>query len=392
MVAPPNPRGTLSHVSEAARRPRLLIVGPLPPPIGGVETFTQAILDSPGFAPFEIAHCDTTKRRAKSSQGRFDALNFGWAFVHAWRLLRATRRFRPDVVYVPVAGTLSGVLRDLALAAIARRSGALVLGHQHAGDIREVLARRGLLGRIVRAGFGGFDSMLVLGEPWRALFGRWGLACPIAVCPSTLRREVFERGAAFTREVRREGPARVLYVGQVGRRKGVHDLLRALRRLLDEGEAIELTVVGPAQLEGELEAAKALAGELSLDGRARFTGALTGEALYEQFRSHDLFALPSYNEGIPAVLYEAGAFGLPVVTTPVGAIADLVRDGENGLLVTPGDAEALAAALRRLSGEPGLRERLGAQLRRDVEAFHPDRAAARIVAATRELLARRDRP
>lgn len=378
-------------MTVAARKPRLLVVGPLPPPIGGVETFTQAILGSPEFAPFDLGHCDTTKKRAKSSQGRFDALNFAWALVHMLRLLRDAGRFHPDVIYIPVAGTRSGVLRDLALGALAKRTGALVLGHQHAGDIRDVLAAGGAFGRVVRAGFARFDSMLVLGEPWRELFERWGLACPIAVCPSTLQREVFERGAAFTRAPRRDPPARVLYVGQVGRRKGVHDLLRAVGRLRAEGVALELTVVGPSQLAGELESARALAAELGLDGPVRFTGALTGDALHEQFRAHDLFALPSYNEGIPAVLYEAGAFALPVVTTPVGAITALVRDGDNGFLVAPGDADALAGALRRLATDPDLRARLGAQLRRDVEAFHPDRAAAKIVAAVRELLARRDR-
>ena len=378
-------------MTVAARKPRLLIVGPLPPPIGGVETFTQAILESNEFAPFDVAHCDTTKRRPKSTQGRFDALNFAWAFVHGARLLRDAGRFHPDIIYIPVAGTRSGVLRDLALAAIARRTGALVLGHQHAGDIRDVLERGGLFGRAVRAGFAQFDSMLVLGEPWRELFVRWGLECPIAVCPSTLRREVFERGAAFTRSPHTEPPARVLYVGQVGRRKGVHDLLHAVKRLLDEGQAVELTVVGPSQLDGELEAARTLATELSLDGRVCFTGELTGDALYERFRGHDLFALPSYNEGLPAVLYEAGVFGLPVVTTPVGAITALVRDGENGLLVNPGDVDALTTALRRLVSDPDLRARLGAQLQRDVAAFHPDRVSAKIVAAVRELLARRVR-
>jgi glycosyltransferase involved in cell wall biosynthesis len=379
-------------VTVAGRKPRLLIVGPLPPPIGGVETFTQAILESKEFSPFEVAHCDTTKKRAKSTQGRFDPLNFVWACVHFARLVRDAGRFRPDVVYIPIAGTLSGVLRDLTLGALARRTGALVIGHQHAGDIRDVLARRGLLGRAVRAGFAQFDSMLVLGEPWRELFAAWGLACPIAVCPSTLRREVFERGAAFARRPRREPPARVLYVGQVGRRKGVHDLLVALKRLRDEGLAIELTVVGPSQLEGELEAAQARCAELGLDGPVRFTGPLMGDALYEQFRDHELFALPSYNEGIPAVLYEAGAFEMPVLTTPVGAITDLVRDGANGFLVAPGDVEALAARLRTLATDHDLRERLGAQLKRDVEAFHPDRVSARVVAAVEELLERKGRP
>ena len=339
-----------------SRKPRLLIVGPLPPPIGGVETFTQAMLESPEFAPFELAHCDTTKGRAKAFQGRFDAANLAWAFEHWARLVRVTSRFHPDVIYVPVAGTLSGVLRDLVLAAIARRAGALVLG-----------------------------------EPWRRMFESYGLRCPIAICPSTLLREVFDRGAAFTREPRREPPARILYVGQVGRRKGVLDLLEAVARLRREGLAVELTVVGPEKLSGELEEARARAAALGLDSKARFTGALTGEALYAHYRDHDLLALPSYNEGIPAVLYEAGAFGLPVVTTPVGAIESLVRDGANGFLVKPGDVDALTDRLRRLATDHDLRARLGDRLRADVASYHPDRAAARVVTAVRELLTRKGR-
>lgn len=378
-------------MTPEGRKPRLLLVGPLPPPIGGVETFTQAVLESPEFAAVELAHCDTTKKRAKSSQGRFDALNFGWAFVHWFRLVRDAARFHPDVIFIPVAGTLSGVARDLVLGLLARRTGALVIGHQHAGDIRDVLARRGAIGALVRSGFAQFDSLLVLGEPWRVLFTEYGLACPIGICPSTLLREVFERGAAFTRVPRREPPARVLYVGQVGRRKGVLDLLEAVARLRRDGLAVELTVVGPSQLPGELEAARARATELALDGPVRFTGALTGEALYAEFRGHDLFALPSYNEGIPAVLYEAGAFALPVVTTPVGAIESLVRDGENGFLVRPGDVEALTDRLRRLATDHELRSRLGERLHADVESFHPDRAAARIVAAVHDVLARKAR-
>src|SRR5262249_44210555 len=114
-----------------------------------------------------------------------------------------------------------------------------------------------------------------------------------------------------------------------------------------------------------------------------------GEALYAEFETHHVFVLPSYNEGIPAVLYEAGTFGLPVVTTPVGAIPDLVRHGENGLLHEPGDVEALSAALAQLVRDAALRARLGARLRDDVRAFHPDRAAERIVAAVHAELAAR---
>jgi len=374
-------------VAKAAR-PTLLLVGPLPPPVGGVETFTQAVLESPVLAGhLDVVHCDTTKKRAKSTQGRFDAGNFAWAIIHLMRLARALARTEPDVVLIPIAGTWSGFLRDVALGWLAHRTRARVIGHQHAGDIPRVLERQGVAERVVRGGFGQFHRLLVLGERWRALFRAYGLAMPIDVCPSTFRREVFERGARACRPRPGGGPVRLLFVGQVGRRKGVLDLLAALRRLRDQGCDVTLTVVGPDQLPGELDAARARAVELALGDAATFPGPLHGEALYEQFEAHDVFVLPSYNEGIPAVLYEAGTFGLPVVTTPVGAIGDLVRHGDNGLLHEPGDVDALTAALVQLVTDPALRVRLGIRLREDVRAFHPDRAAERIVAAVSAELA-----
>lgn len=377
-------------MSAHGGRPRLLIVGPLPPPIGGVETFTQAILESPALAEFDVAHCDTTKQRPKSTQGRFDAGNAAWALIHFSRLARALARHEPDVVYIPISGTWSGFLRDVALGWLARRTRARVIGHQHAGDIPQVLARRGIDARIVNGGFAQFHRLLVLGERWRALFVEHGLRMPIDICPSTFRREVFERGRASVRTPSAD-TVRILFLGQVGRRKGVLDLLDATARVLASGRDVRVTIAGPDQQPGEREAAIRRANELSLGALAAFPGAVQGEALYTLFANHDLFVLPSYNEGIPAVLYEAGAFALPVVTTPVGAISDLIRHERNGLLVAPGDVATLTDTIGRLADDATLRARLGAQLREDVLAFHPDRAAERIVTAVRSELSARER-
>lgn len=363
------------------RRPRLLMVGPLPPPIGGVETFTQAMLESRAFDAFELRHCDTTKGRAKDTQGRFDPANFAWAARHFARMVHAMASFRPDVVVIPVAGTWSGFLRDAGLGWIARRWPCRVIGHQHAGDISRQLERRGLARRLVRGGFAQFHRVLVLGERWRTLFRDHGLAMPIEVCPSTFRREVVERAAGFARPSRGGARPRLLFVGQVGRRKGVLDLIEALKRLRARGLALTLTVVGPAQAAGELDAARSATAAAGLDDAVRFTGPLTGEPLYDEFRGHDLFVLPSYNEGIPAVLYEAGSFGMALVTTPVGGIPDLVRHESNGLLVEPGDVDAVAASIERLARDPALAERLAARLRDDVLAFHPDRVSERMARA-----------
>jgi glycosyltransferase involved in cell wall biosynthesis len=348
---------------------------------------TQAVLESRAFDDFEVAHCDITKQRPKHTQGRFDAGNFAWAAGHFARMARARSVFRPDLVYFPIAGNLSAVLRDVTIGWIGRRGGARLLAHQHAGDIQRTLARGGRLGRLIRAGFDQCDRVLVLGERWRPLLVQAGISAPIAVVPSTFRKEVFERGAAFQRTPKGPGPVRGLFVGQFGRGKGTLDLLRSLAAVRERGLDFSMTIVGPPQRPGDEAAAHALRRDLGLQDVVEFTGLLLADALYQRFREADLFLLPSYNEGLPVVLLEAGLFEIPVITTAVGAIPDLVRDGENGLLVVPGNVDQLTAAIVRLATGHAERQRLGAQLKTDALEFHPDRICERIAGHCREVLA-----
>ncbi len=348
---------------------------------------TQAILESAAFGEFEVAHCDTTKGRPKQTQGKFDPGNFAWAARHLARARTAARRQRPDVVYLPVAGTWSGFLRDMALAWITRRSGARLVGHVHGSDFHLVLERRGLSARIARRGLAQFDRLLVLGERWRRLLLAYGARCPVEIVPSTLRREVFERASGWQRPHKRDGAVVGLFVGQVGRRKGVFDLLPALRRLKDAGVPFRMVFVGPAEREGEWEQALQMRDWLGVDDVAEFTGPLLGEDLYQRFREGDVFVMPSYTEGLPVAFFEAGAFEMPVITTPVGSIPDLVVNERNGLLVEPGQTDQIVAAVTRMARDHEARRRMAAQLRQDVQAFHPDRVCARIARAVRETLA-----
>jgi len=92
-----------------------------------------------------------------------------------------------------------------------------------------------------------------------------------------------------------------------------------------------------------------------------------------------VFVLPSYAEGLPMALLEAMSWGLPVIASPVGGIPQVVRQDDNGLLIDPGDVDALSGALRRLLAEPALRQRLGKAARATVEkSFALPAAMARL--------------
>jgi glycosyltransferase involved in cell wall biosynthesis len=155
----------------------------------------------------------------------------------------------------------------------------------------------------------------------------------------------------------REGSAlRVLFVGRLVPEKGVLVLLRALAALKDRGVEVEAVLVGDGPYRGELERA---ARRLNLAGELTFTGALTGARVAPLYREADVFCLPSFAEGLPVVLMEAMANELPVVTTRIAGIAELVDDGVNGLLLPPGRDDVITEALERLARDPALRVRWG---------------------------------
>jgi len=83
----------------------------------------------------------------------------------------------------------------------------------------------------------------------------------------------------------------------------------------------------------------------------------------DYYKHADIFVLPSYNEGLPMSILEAGSFGLPVISTPVGGIPEVIEDGVNGYLIEPGDIEALKDRLLLLANGPELREKMGKNLK-----------------------------
>jgi len=153
-------------------------------------------------------------------------------------------------------------------------------------------------------------------------------------------------------------------------------LVDAARRLGKDNRDFRVTIVGAGPQEQGLRAAIREAG---LEARVTLAGALNQEQVRRLYGEADAFVLPSFAEGIPVVLMEAMASGVPCVTTRITGIPELIRSDDEGLLVAPSDAEALAAAIARLIDDPALRARIAAAARRRIDAdFHLERNTARL--------------
>lgn len=155
---------------------------------------------------------------------------------------------------------------------------------------------------------------------------------------------------------------RLLCVSRIDPRKGLRCLPAALAALRGEGRDVRLDIIGPAvgrTGEAERHAIKAEAVRLGVTEWFTFLGPMALDALLPVYRRYDLFVLPTLpGEGIPRVLLEAMAAGLPVVATDVAGISSLVTPGVNGLLIPQSSSRAVAEAVRALLDDPPLRQAL----------------------------------
>lgn len=158
-----------------------------------------------------------------------------------------------------------------------------------------------------------------------------------------------------------------LLIGVAGRlspEKGLAVMLRALAELSTSHPGTRLAVAGRGELAGEL---KVLAASLGVAGRVHWLGRLEQPRVL--YGAVDVYAQPSLQEGLPLTLLEAAASGAAIVATAVGDVPGVVLPGETGLLVPPGDADALAASVRILLADPGMAGRLGSAARLRVSLY-----------------------
>lgn len=158
---------------------------------------------------------------------------------------------------------------------------------------------------------------------------------------------------------------RVCFVKHLSVKYGPDHLLRAFKTVSAAFPAARLSIAGGGPMKDELTT---LARRLGLEDRTEFLGQIPASEVPAVLATADIFAMPSVFDsetfGVAAV--EAQAMGVPVVASRVGGVPEAVRDGETGILVKPADPEALAAAIARLLGDPGLRDRMGKAARKFV--------------------------
>lgn len=276
---------------------------------------------------------------------------------------------------------LEAIVAGLVARPLGKRAVAKVANWGAIGDLARL--RRHRLGQLGLKVFSRLDRCVAVSSQVREeLLASGFRAAAVLTIPNgvdTARFRPAEAKATLRERLNLRGRT-VTFVGRLVPEKGLDCLLRAWSSLdLAPTDVLLLAGDGP-----ERAALENLARQLGIAGRVRFLG--KADEPERILQASDLFVLPSFTEGMPNSLLEAMATGLPCIATRVGGIPDLIANGQNGLLVPPGDPKALAEAMDHVLGDPQGAARLGVEARRTVEGTYSiDRVAERYVALYREL-------
>jgi glycosyltransferase involved in cell wall biosynthesis len=232
--------------------------------------------------------------------------------------------------------------------------------------------RSWVLRRARDAAFGRAAHVFCPSDYLRRLATGWGLSPErVSVLPNpTPALPALSEEGELRKELGLNG-ATLAFAGRLTRQKALEVALEALTRV----DGVSLVLAGEGDQQRALERRAA---ELGLGSRVRFLGPLPREQVLELLRAADALVLSSAWENFPHTVVEALAVGTPVLSTTAGGVAEVVEHERNGLLVEPGDPDALAAAVRRFFADPELRQRLREQAAPSVADYTPRRVYSRL--------------
>lgn len=368
----------LASTAAGAPKPRVLMMGPLPPLTGGMATVADNLRRS----------------RLAAEDCRLVAVNNGkmtppgrslWAGVLAQvrllgRVLANQVRLGAQVAHIHTCALFS-FWRDCVHVLALRPLGCKVVWHIHDGSFAGFMAkgpavRRGVIRAALRMG----SAVIVLSE--QSLRAMRPLAPEVnwVVVPNAV--PVPPRPAQPT-----AGPTRFLFLGNLTRRKGAFDLVDAAELACHKGMDAVVRLAGAEVSAGQKEELVGHISALKCRERISLLGLVTGPDKDRALEDSDCLVLPSYVEGLPMAVLEGMAYGLPVIASSVGSIPEVVCEGREGFLVAPGDVAALADRMARIAADAGLRRSMGAAARRRIEQSNSlDMMAERVLKVYRDAI------
>jgi len=338
-----------NEIAAPLPKPLILMVGMhLTRTRGGISTLISEILKSPLKDDFDLTYIESQAedfgKAGKISLAFKAFLQFIWTCFFK----------SPDLVYVHL-GSNASLYRESIFIILANLMRKKVIAHFHAGDIDTYFPKQSRLGQsFIRVAFAACTDFIAVSQESARQLRKFAGSANISVIPNAIKTSIFLDHESKLSRKNNNSPVRLLFVGAMGKLKGERDLVNALAIIKNSGANVKATFLGYGA--GDLGI---YCEEIGVSGLIEYMGAIPMVERIKYFNSADIFVLPTYAEAMPMSVIEAMAAGLPTISTTVGGIPELIGDGEDGLLVKPGDVDALAKEILFLVNNKDARLQMG---------------------------------
>jgi len=343
-------------------KPKILILGKLPPPFIGPAIATNIILTSSLRDSFTLLHLDTTVNKTITGFGTWSAGKLSKSFALYLQMLSICIGKRPSLVLVPISQSTTGIVKDACYILLAHLSGRKVIIHLRGSNFKNVVKNApSLAQRLVKFTLRRAAGAIVLGDNLRHLFEDYYPPHHIYVVPN---------GGDFQLPPKTpSSQLRVLNFANFLESKGVYDVLQALDLMKQKNvPGYTVDAVGAWFNHDFQQKCLNFVKEKNID--INFHAPESGERKWQHYADADVFVFtPNEPEGHPWVIIEAMAAGLPVISTDQGAITESVIDGVNGFIVPANDPAAIAEKLLLLLNDGQRREKMGRASRERYEKY-----------------------
>jgi len=252
-----------------------------------------------------------------------------------------------------------------------------VILHIHAGRFNDFYKESSNKAFIIKL-LNKCDKLIVLSRSWKDWFSGLGInKTKITILNNIVDYPVIKK------EHKKHKKLTFLFLGKIEKLKGIYDLLTVIaknKKLL--GNKILLRIGGY----GEIKQLEQFIANKNLSKTVTFLGWVSGYKKIEELNNADVFILPSYNEGLPISILESLSYGLPVISTPVGGISEIVHSGKNGILVTPGNLEEIKNSLLFFVNNKEKTDSYGNESKKIASNFFPDSVMSSLIEIYSKLL------
>lgn len=268
--------------------------------------------------------------------------------------------YKIDIVHIH-SGDLKSVIRKYFFVQLASLFSCRIIFHFHGASFQsEYVKAPFFLHKLIKEMFEKVDCVICLSKSWKNFLKILSPSAKVIILANGI--EI----APLSPQVRQTKTITILFMGLIGKRKGVFDLLISVSKLKSMGVDFRLIIGG----NGDIVKLKQIITKLKIENITDFKGWISPTEKVKILKKADIFVLPSYGEGLPMSILEAMSYGVPVVSTKVGGIPELIQDSISGFLIEPGNIEDLTQKIRSLIEDDQLRRNMGSSAKKYVKKYH----------------------